>query len=1170
MHKSEIKKFAVWARQQLRSQIERQAARYGLRPAGLQPAESLSPERLVLGGTVYGPAEAQGYRALERRYQQLLALHGKAALATEQLIDEAAYSWFNRLCALRLLEVNGYLPRRVLSSAEADDSKAEPDLLREAVAIALEGSLPGITPELVDSLRHRDDAALYRQLLVAQCQALKSEYPSLFGPIADELALLLPENLLLPDSLIRRLCSEIPESDWQQVEIIGWLYQYYISERKDAVIGAKKPVASADIPAATQLFTPNWIVQYMVQNSLGKLWLESHPHSPLKAQMPYYLDTPPQSPEVQARLDALKRPALSPEDFKVIDPACGSGHILVYAFDLLFEIYREQGYRERDIPALIFEHNLVGLDLDQRATQLAGFALLVKARQKLRQLKGLQPRVLQVQSSRGIDLSDAETLGGLSAAELAPWQSLIDGFKDADTLGSLLTPPPLDYKALRAQLQTWQQAPNAFVQSLAEQLAPLLAQAELLGQTYDVVVANPPYMGSKGFNPTLKAFAQKVFPDAKSDLFAMFMQHGLKWLTPHGLMGTINQHAWMFLSSYEKLRHDLAENYTLTSMLHLGPRAFPEIGGEVVQSTAFITRQQVSPAEKGVFVRLTDYNSSEDKRTALLSGQHRYQAAAQDFEKIPGAPVAYWVSERVREIYYQSIQISDKAISASQNVTGNNNRFTRMSWEVNLGHLLKKWRPYAKGGGFRKWYGNLNTVVDWSDLAISIYKEYYASQVIPENYWYKEGVTWGLITSSYPSFRFLPKIATFDKGGSSIFFHSIEDMYSILSFLNTKITEMLLNTFNPTLNYQVKDIFDLPFKANIPTETTKPSDFAKSLISLSKSDWDSFETSWDFETHPMVRLGAGQPLAAAYAAWEAEAEARFKALQRLEVENNRYWIDAYGLQDELTPDVPDEQVTVRRAEPERDARSLLSYALGCIMGRYSLDQPGLVHAGQAFDPTKHSTFAADADGIVPVNDRAWFPDDLVLQLMQWLKTVFGEAHYSANLVWLAGVLGAKGNESPEQTLRRYFVGQFMKDHHQTYKKRPIYWFFTSGKKRAFNAYVYLHRYDIDTLARLRTDYLHPLQLKLEAERQRLADDPAQAKRRKALDDQLAEIQAYDEVLKHKADMRLPLNLDDGVAYNYTLFEGLVYEGPDLKMADLKTKSQWKHDLLAEQAQKGNV
>lgn len=1171
MHKSDIKKFAMWARNYLRQQIGTQAARFGLSAKGLQAPDVLSSDRLVWGDQVYGAAEAQGYRALKQRFELLLAQHGqKTALAYEQLIDEAAYSWFNRLCALRLMEVNGYLPRRVLSSSDASH---DPDLLRDALQIALDGELPGIDPPLVDGLRHRDDGRLYRHLLVAQCNALKGEYPFLFETISEELALLLPEHLLQAEGLIRRFTEDIPAEDWQEVEIIGWLYQYYISERKDAVIGAKKAIASADIPAATQLFTPDWIVQYMVQNSLGKLWLESHPESGLKAHMPYYLDTPPQTPEVQAQIDAQIRPQLAPEAIKVIDPACGSGHILVYAFDLLFEIYREQGYRERDIPELILQHNLVGLDIDQRAAQLAAFALLIKARQKLRRLQGLQPRVVQVQTSRGISLSDAITLGQISAAEAQPWQALVDGFAEADTLGSLLTPPAgLDYPALHTQLAVWLQSPHAFLHSLAEQLRPLLTQAQILAQPYDVVVANPPYMGGKGFNPVLKAFAQQYYPNSKSDLFAMFMERGLEWLPAHGLMGTINQHAWMFLSSYEKLRQHITDHYTLTSMLHLGPRAFPEIGGEVVQSTAFVTKKQVSRAEQGVFVRLTDYSSSEEKRDAFLGGEHRYQASAQDFEKIPGAPVAYWVSERVRQIFTEATPLGEIAEPRQGLASANNDRFLRYWFEIVNLNIAKigtsksdfltskvKWALHNKGGEFRRWYGNIDYIVNWLDDGQEM-KNYPKAVIRNENYYFLESVTWSHTSSGIFSARYSPKGFTFNCEGPSLF---SQNPFKFISLLCSKPVLELMKIMNPTLHYLVGNVKEIPALSCL----NRPIDIVENIsvraIEISKTDWDSFETSWDFAVHPLVRLGAGQPLSEAYAAWETEAEQRFRELQRLEEENNRYWIEAYGLQDELTPEVPDDQVTVRRAERERDITALLSYAVGCIMGRYSLDEPGLIHAGQAFDPSRHTTFPADADGIVPVHDRAWFGDDLVLQVMQWIKTVFGETHYATNLAYLAQVLGGKTRETPEQTLRRYFLGQFMKDHHQTYKKRPIYWFFTSGKKRAFNAYVYLHRYDSNTLARLRTDYLHPLQLKLEEERARLSGDPTQAKRLKELDDQLAEITAYDEILKHKADQRLPLDLDDGVAYNYTLFQGLVYEGADLKMADLIAKSAWKRELLAE-------
>ena len=1175
MHKSEIKKFAVWARNQLRQQIQQRATLFGFAPKARTLPELQSAEQVVFGEVVYGVELARGYQGMAKRFETLLARNdGKYAPTYEALIDEAAYSWFNRLSALRLMEVNGFLPRRVLSSS---DGGHDPDLLRDALQIALQQELPGISTELVDELRHSDDASLYQKLLIAQCNALKGEYPFLFETISDELALLLPQNLLGSESVVRKLVAEIPESDWQEVEIIGWLYQYYISERKDAVIGAKKAVPTADIPAATQLFTPAWIVQYMVQNSLGRLWLEAHPESQLKAQMPYYLDTPEQSPEVQLKISASINAQLQPQEISLIDPACGSGHILVYAFDLLYEIYREQGYRDRDIPALILEHNLVGLDLDGRAVQMAAFALMIKARQKLRRLKGLSPRVYQVQTSRGINLSDAETLGGLSAETLKPWQSLISAFADADTLGSLLTPPDLDYTALYTELETMQASGNPYLQSLAEELEPLLQQASVLSDAYDVVVANPPYMGGKSFNPTLKSYVVKEYKRSKGDLFAVFMDKCLQMLKPQGLMGMINQHAWMFLSSYEELRQYLSQNYTVTSMLHLGARAFPEIGGEVVQSTAFVMKPQCAQEEKGNFVRLIDYKTSEAKEQALLRGDHRYQAASQDFEKIPGAPVAYWVSDRFRSVF-RNLCIKDISFPRKGLVTLCDDRFIRLWHEIKKEEKLtenKKWVALLKGGPYRKWYGNHEHLINWKDnggeLKTFISERYggasYTKEIRSEKFYFKPNITWSGISSYAPSFRLTPLNFIISSAGSSLYLKDSnpDQLIFLCGYFNSNLNEQVLKLLSPTLNILPGDIGNIPYLdiqiKGLGLDTTKLA------ISLSKTDWDAFETSWGFERHPMLQYADAQTsIQSSFQAWSREAESRFRELQALEVENNRYWIEAYGLQDELTPDVPDEQVTVRRADEERDIKSLLSYALGCIMGRYSLDEPGLIHAGQPFDPARHTLFPADADGIVPVHDTAWFEDDLVLQLMNWLKTVYGEAHYADNMAYLAQVLGQKGRETPEDTLRRYFLSNFMKDHHQIYKKRPIYWFFSSGKKRAFNAYVYLHRYDKDTLARLRTEYLHPLQLKLAEEAQRLQGDPAQAKRLKALNDQLDEILAYDEILKHKAEQRISLDLDDGVAYNYTLFEGLVYEGADLKMADLKNKSQWKRDLLQSQKQ----
>lgn len=1185
MHKSEIKRFAIWARRTLLQQTAQRAALFGLLPDQMIPAESQSYDKLVVQGQTFGTEEARGYTSLIKRLQHFKAIHnGQHKPAFNALIDEAAYTWFNRLTALRFMEVQGYLSRRVLSSS---DGGQDPDLLQQSLQIALQAELPGITTELVDELRHTDDQALYRKLLVAQCNALKPTLPFLFETISDELSLLLPLNLLSPDSVLRRLVSDIPEEDWREVEIIGWMYQYYISERKDEVFATKTQVASADIPAATQLFTPNWIVQYMVQNSLGRLWLEIHPESPLKAKMPYYLDTPSQEPEVQAKIDETKNPNLQPQDLTVMDPACGSGHILVYAFELLTEIYREQGYRDRDIPAMIFEHNLHGLDIDGRAAQLTSFALMMKARSILRDVKGLHPKVMQLQSSRGVGFRDVETFGGLSSEELKPWKQLVEVFLDTDTLGSLIVPPSLDYDYLSMMTNKLKNNPNGFVQSFAWDVEQLLKQANFLYQKYGAVVANPPFMGNNSYSNTMRMFTETNHLLTREELSAVFLERCLKFVLPFGKMGMINQQSWMFLSSYKDFRSHLLSEYSILNMLHLGSRAFSEIGGEVVQTSAFVMSSSLSKSFNSLFIRLTGYKSSDEKELQFLNSKNRYVCKALGFYEIPGTPIAYWISEKLRTVFKFGEFLRNIASPKQGLATGNNDRFLRFWHEIGVCNTSlnctssedalsskKSWFPNQKGGEFRRWFGNNTYMVNWCNDGTEI-KNYglnfgsrkQLSRPRAGSYYFKPGISWSRISTGLAAFRYVESGQIVGDKGPMVFVSPNSDFLSVLGLLNSKCVNSLLELISPTLGFEIGHLNSIPI--SLDSIAGFPINISNSAIEISKSDWDSFESSWGFNYHPIVRIAmnvdSDLQIQSCFSAWTEEAETRFHELQGLEVENNKYWIEAYGLQDELTPEVPDEQITVRQADETRDIESLLSYALGCIMGRYSLDQPGLVHAGQAFDSSKHITFSADSDGIVPVNDTSWFEDDLVNQIKLWVKTVFGETHYAENLRYLASVLGAKAKESPEDTLRRYFTTQFMKDHHQVYKKRPIYWLFTSGKKRAFNAYVYLHRYSPDTLGLMRAEYLHPLQLKLETELKHLAGDAANAKRVKVLQDQLAEIQAYDELLKHKAEQRISIDLDDGVAYNYTLFEGLVYEGADLKMADLKAKSQWKRDLLASNA-----
>ena len=1185
MNRSAIKNFAIWARRYLREQVTARATQYGITHSKIIEPQEVSGGLLVAGLTI-DAQEAKQYEQLRKHLEELMGIYNQYQ-AVDALIDEIAYTWFNRLAALRFMEVNGYIGR-VLSSS--DPSLVDPDILRDASSIAEMEELPGLDFATLDNWRNfanRDpnpDEFLYRRLLIAQCNALAVGIPALFDPQKNYQALFLPGNLLNQDSIIRKLVQDIPEEHWQDIEVVGWLYQFYISERKDEVIGAKSKVSAADIPAATQLFTPHWIVRYMVENTLGRLWLEVHPESNLREHMLYYLENP--EPEKCTGRDAINHIS-TPQELTIIDPACGSGHILVYAFDLLFEIYKEQGYLERDIPALILTHNLHGLDIDERAAQLASFAVLMKARAKNSRILN-KPILLNITTVRP---THSQILLSVDELNTEDWQELFGAFKDAGNLGSLINPPHFNAPKLKEQLDDLDTS-NSMFRQYVPVLKALLLQAELLKKQYWVVVANPPYMGSKGLNEILKDFAKDNYPDGKSDLFAMFVERIINTVFKGGFLGLMTPFTWMFLSSYEKLRKQILNNSTLTSLIRPEYHAF--FDSAYVPVCTFTLLKEALPEYKGTFIDLKDFYGAELQPVKALQAitnpdcGYLYYAKSADFGKIPGSVIAYWVGQQARTIFKEGTPLGNIAPVKHGMSTGNNNKFIRVWSEVNfltIGLLIsnqdeaeksgKKWFPYNKGGEFRKWYGNNIYIVNYKNRGQDMQEGFLDGTNTGfrhdnRHLYFKKSITWSFISSSYFGVRYSDLGFIFDVGGSSTF--PSEDFIDLITgYLCSKMSFEFMKVMNPTLNFQVGNVAALPVLFHV-NDKIKPlvDNISRKAINISCKDWNNFEESWNFQIHPL--LCHNTPiLKEAFTIWQNESETAFRQLQRLEEENNRYWIKAYELEDELTPEVPDDQITIRRADLERDIHSLISYAVGCMMGRYSLDKPGLIHAGQTFDPSLHQTYPADMDAIIPITDQAYFDDDIVNRFVEFLRVAYSPDTLSENLDFIANALKLKNGESALERIRRYFVQEFISDHIQTYKKRPIYWLFTSGKKRAFGALVYLHRYNEDTLARIRTDYVLELQVKLDGEISRSQHQldnasssvakKAATKRLKELQDQQLELREYQAKLQTLADARIKLDLDDGVAYNYTRFKGLVYEGSDLKMADLEKAAQWKLEIL---------
>ncbi|AJB50130.1 MULTISPECIES: BREX-1 system adenine-specific DNA-methyltransferase PglX [Acinetobacter] len=1167
MNTSNIKKYAPQARNDFIAAMRKQSAKYGITADRTLPTEQKG-DLLLIGDQVFPLSVMKPREKLIKRIQ---------TSSFEQTIDYIAYSWFNRLCAIRYMECKGLLDhgRRVLSSA--DGSAGLPQILEECLDI----DLPGLDASRVAELKldGNKDEELYRELLLAQCHALNQVMPLLFEQVSDESELLLPDNLTKTDSLIRDLVSSIPEEDWSDVQIIGWLYQFYISEKKDQVIG--KVVKSEDIPAATQLFTPNWIVKYLVQNSVGRLWMMAQPDSTLANNWEYYIQPAEQTDEVNAQLKQLidvriseDGDTLNPESITVLDPACGSGHILVEAYDCLKAIYLERGYRSRDIPRLILENNLYGIDIDTRAAQLASFALLMKAREDDRRLFSNPPKLniiaLQDSQPERLDaLSQDLANTGIAQADL---KELLELFEHASTFGSLIQVPEVFAKKLpdlETKLNIALASGDIFAQQSAQELLPLVQQANLLAKQYDAVIANPPYMGGKGMNTALKDFAKKKFPDSKSDLFAMFIERGFGWCKESGFNSMVTMQSWMFLSSYEAMREKLLQDRTIQTMAHLGARAFPEISGEVVQTTAFVMQGQHINGFKPVFFRLVD-TGQDQKESELRSGLNRFDSTIQDdFKKIPGSPIAYWVNIQTRNLFSGNKLLGEISEPRRGLATNDNNKFIRRWAEVSNQKMAfgsinredaknsnKKWFPYNKGGEFRKWYGNNEYLVNWEndgEEMFALAKKLYGSPtrtIKNLQYYFRNGISWSMIGSGTFSVRYMDNGYIFDQAADSLFARNNE-LLEIIGLMNSPVLEFLKIIINPTMNTTAGVISQLPY---VPfSASNQARENVEEMIKFARDDWNVYETSWDFTQNPIIRTQQSN-LEQAFNTWQQQNADAVAEMKRLEEENNKLFIDAYGLQDELTPDVPDEQITLTRADREKDSQRLVSYVLGCMMGRYSLDEPGLIyaHAGnQDFDANRYLKFPADADGIIPLTEMHWFEDDATHRIREFLTAVWGKDTLDANMQWLAESLDKKANETAEDTIRRYLASKFYKDHMQTYKKRPIYWLFSSGKQGAFQALVYLHRYNESTLARMRTEYVMPLISKMAAYANSLettkesSDSAAEIKRiEKKLQDlhkQQAELSTFEEKLRHYADQRITLDLDDGVKVNYGKFGDLLAE-----------------------------
>lgn len=1172
MNKTALKNFAIWARKKLISDITYSAGLLAVNENGIGeplPQSRSDLQLFDIGTKDY--AEVKGER-ISQRNSLVSAIRAKAEeldnykVAFEYIVEEVAYTWFNRMIAIRFMEVNGYLPIRVLSS---ESGKHEPDIVTTPFDSGLEftGEESGRIYELRDNNRLEE---LFRMLFIRECNHLHDILPELFEATNDYSELLLSLSYTDKDGVVFHLVNDISEDDFNiekegQVEIIGWMYQYYNTEPKDKVFAALKKnvkITKENIPAATQLFTPHWIVRYMVENSLGRLWIEGHPDDDLRQCWEYYLDEAEQEPQVQAQLEEIRAGyrEISPEDIRIIDPCMGSGHILVYAFDVLMQIYSAQGYSERDAAKLIVEKNLWGLDIDRRAYQLAYFAVMMKARQYNRRIltSGIKPNLFVIDDNRALTPEIIEYIADGDSKMAADLRSISDDLTNAREYGSIINVQPVDFSGLIERIGVIAQSDELNLIAMenkriaCEKILPLVNQAQALSQKYDVVCTNPPYMGGSGMNSVLSEYVKRCYSEAKSDLFAALIIKCLEFTKQNGYSSLVTMQSWMFLSSFEEMRTKLLTLNTLTTLMHMENMVMGIAFGTAVS----VFRKGAVKGYKGTYnqIKLADIENAKPK-SFPVAGNRFAQVSSDNFSKIPGMPVAYWVSEKFADVF-KNEKLYKYSISPSQNVTGNNDRFVRKFWELSNVKVggRDEWIFYAKGGGFRKWWGNLLDIVNWTPTARYIYQHgdgHHASQIINKDYWYRKGITWGLITSSIPSFRVMPEGATFDKGGSTIIVEREVYNYA-LGLLNSKVFLVVAKALNPTLNFQVKDICSLPLVISCLDVINSTVD---KCIDISQVDWDSFETSWDFTTHPLIKP---VPLISeSFAQWSDECEKRFTRLKSNEEELNRIFIDIYGLQDELTPEVEDKDVTVRRADLTRDIKSLVSYAVGCMFGRYSLDVEGLAYAGGDWDGSKYKTFIPDPDNCIPVTDEEYFRDDIVVRFVDFIRTVYGADTLEENLTFIADALGTRGNTSRER-IRNYFLNDFIKDHIKMYQKRPIYWMFDSGKQNGFRALVYMHRWNADTTGNVRVEYLHKLQRIYENEIRQSQDVAetgsgrevsAAQKRIEKLTKQLKETHDFDEKIAHLALSRIDIDLDDGVKVNYEK----VQTGDDGKKIEVLTK-----------------
>ncbi|SEG33433.1 Methyltransferase domain-containing protein [Eubacterium ruminantium] len=1166
MNKTAIKNFAVWARVNLIEAAQQRAYKYEITEDG---ANDVNAE--VVRGRLLSKTE---------KNQRKQLFYQVKAKGFDQVMEEAAYTWFNRFIALRFMEVNGYLPNHVRVFSD-ENGEFKPQILAEALHL----ELPGLDMNKV--LQYKEEAneeELFKYLLKVQCNALNEILPQMFQKIEDYTELLLPDYLLREGSVIEKLVDEIPEDNFDvntengQIEVIGWMYQYYISAKHEEVVDPLhgKVVKKEEVPAATQLFTTDWVVRYLIDNSVGRYWVERNPESKLADELTYF---------VKPKDGVIKTvdEKITPQDVTVFDPCVGSGHFLIYAFDVLMKIYVEYGFSERDAASEIVKNNLFGLDIDGRAAQLAYFAVMMKARQYDRRFltRGIQPNVYEITESNGVDKASVEYFYKSDINLKKDVDAILDTLKDAKEYGSILQMPDADYEKINERFAEIDNEISIYKPYLLGDFRTLIRSAEIMSRKYAVVATNPPYLNK--YDQKLKTYIVENYSDYKGDLFSVFIYRNFDFCKEGGYSGFMTPMVWMFILTYEKLRGFIIENKRITTLIQFEYSAYEEA---TVPICSFVLQNSMTDI-KGLYFRLSDFKGGMEVQKAktleALSGKtdYFYEADQSNYLVIPSTPIAYWLSNTMFEIFRSSQSLSEVAKPRQGLATSDNDRFLRFWQEVELPKIgfeiqniedseqfKYKWFPCTKGGNFRRWYGNNYYVINWENdgeeikaYAASLYKNYTRTiKNIP--LYFKKGLTWSTISSGLFSLRYVPTGFIFETKGAMCF---VDDkyLYGVLALYNTNVMQSFLQVISPTLDYHEGSLGRTPIK--LEADPTIDSLTSK-CVELSKKDWDSFETSWDFETHPFIKVDrsnainggafavantahyyeegpeASCPIEASFMLWKGECNARFQQLKENEEELNRIFIDIYGLQDELTPEVEDKDVTVRLADLQRDIRSFISYAVGCMFGRYSLDVPGLAYAGGDWDASKYKTFQADSDAIIPICDDEYFEDDIVERFVKFVEVVYGKDTLEDNLKFIADALG--GNGTSREVIRNYFINDFYADHVKIYQKRPIYWLFDSGKKNGFKCLIYMHRYQPDTIARIRTDYIHELQGRYRTAIADLEDRVGHAaasekvklnKQLSKIKDQELELHQYEEKIHHLADQMIMIDLDDGVKVNYAKF-----------------------------------